>query len=539
MLSTLIVDDELWVCKLVKGIVNWERLGFQIIGEANDGNQAFELIVKNKPDLVITDIRMPGTDGLALIKKVKEYGVDTSFIIISGYSDFSYAKEALKYGASGYLLKPIDKKELTDLLKIVQKGILDKMSDLTSQVQTQQRLEQSIKQLKDRFLVDLLHSDQRTADPADLEDINSRYRLDFKKGCFQILICRVDTKNALENEEVEAALLSSIEHFFLAELEAICFEVVAMNARNQLIFVLNYHPMKNNLVINAIPTIFRKISANLPLEGSFDLTIGCGSCESAFELAPKSFSLAKEAIQARVALGPNKIIDLSKLNYRASDMRDLFPLALEVKLRSSLEVFDSKAFSSIIGEIFRSLSGMRDIHPGSIFKVAYEIVESFYKVMRQVDIDLEKQLKSLGSVYEEIGECKSIDQIIDYFAKLFAKTLTSYNNLKQNHSRKVIELIKCFVFDNYGREITLNDISKVIQLNPKYIGELFKKETGINFSDFLTNHRIDMAKELLKDVRCRINEVSDKVGYKDVKYFSSLFKKNTGVTPAEYKKMFS
>ena len=185
------------------------------------------------------------------------------------------------------------------------------------------------------------------------------------------------------------------------------------------------------------------------------------------------------------------------------------------------------------------LFGMRNIHPGSIFKVAYEIVESFYKVMRQVDIALEKQLKSHGSVYEEIGECNSIDQIIDYFTKLFDDALSAYNNLKQSHSRKVIQLIKSFVFENYSHEITLNDISKVILLNPKYIGELFKKETGINFGDFLIAHRIDMAKELLKDLRCRINEVSDKVGYKDVKYFSSLFKKNTGVTPAEYKKMFS
>lgn len=540
MITTIIVDDELWVCQLIKRIVNWEELNFSIIGEAYDGNEALELIKTKKPDLVITDIRMPGIDGINLIKNVKELGLETGFIIISGYSDFEYAKGALKYGALGYLLKPIDRKELTDLLTSVRTTMYKNREKMFEEKLVKGKLARSLNQLQEQFFLKFLLSDSAHTEKVDIDVLNREYESKFKQGYFQVVIFRIDYKNmGSMNEASEKEVLDNIQEITISEFEHYCFEIVTLKLKNQVACILNYEPSVENAIRNSIKTSFEKIRMNSHPMRDFDLTAGVGSCETDFSLLTASYNWANISIKARVSFGLNKILDISKHAFSTVELKELFPVDKEMKLSHLLEMFDNSASIAIIEEILGTFKERSDLNPCLIFDVSFEIVEVFFKVMRRLDIGIEKDYIGKSKVYSDIGECKSVDHILDYFQKLLDGARSFYNSIKQNQNRKAIEMVKAYICDHYKEEISLNDVANLVFLNPKYLGELFKKETGINFSDYVINCRLDVAKELLKDVRYRTNEVAEMVGYKDAKHFSKLFKKIVGVNPAEYKKMFA
>lgn len=540
MITTIIADDEVWVCQLIKRIVNWEELNFSIIGEAYDGDNAFELIKSEKPGLVITDIRMPGLDGISLIKSVKELGIDTNFIIISGYSDFEYAKGALKYGALGYLLKPIDRKELKELLTNVRESVFAHREKLFEERLVKGRLARSLSQLLEQFLLKFLLSDSPKVQGIDIEKLNQEYELKFEAGGFQVILFKFDHKNSSwVNQNDEKEFFETIERIISSDFEHECFDLVMVRLKNQLVCILNYPLQEQSAIENSVGKIFDKIRSSGHLMRGFDLTVGKGSLETDFNSLPKSYYQAQNSIKARVTMGVNRVIDISKNLYTNTELKKLFSIEKEMKLTSSLEVFDYKAAEALIAEVLRSVAEMEDVNPTNVFDVANEIVEVFYKVIRRMDMGIERELIGKNELYEDIGECKSVAQILDCFIRLFEKAGTFYNSLRQSQNRKAIEMVKAYICDHYMEEISLNDVASLVFLNPKYLGELFKKEAGINFSDYLINYRMEVAKELLKDIRYKTSEVAELVGYKDAKHFSKLFKKIVGVNPAEYKKMFA
>lgn len=541
MITVIIIDDERWVCQLIKRIVKWEELKFHIIGEAYDGNEAFELIKIKKPDLVITDIRMPGLDGISLIKNVKELRFNTKFIIISGYSDFEYAKSALKYGALGYILKPIDEKEFTDLLTSVRNDIFYHKEKAVEEKIVKGKLEHSLSQLREQYFLNLLLSGDDKVNNIDINIFNRDYECSFKHGCFQVVIFNIDgsSHSGVDRENEEGKIINYIEQVVTLEIRDNCFEIVPVRLKNRLVYILNYNSSKHHIIKDAINVSFRKIRSNDNIIKNYDLTVGIGTLETDFNLVPQSYNFAHNSIKARISIGVNRVIDILQYKYGNIELRELFPIEKEMKFACLIEVFDNKPVEILVTELFHTISERRDVNPCMIFEVAYEIVEVFYRVMRRINIEIEKEYISKSRVYNDIDECRSVDQILNYFKQLFDEARDFYNSLKQNQNRKAVEMVKSYICDHYGEDIKLNDVASVVFLNAKYLGELFKKETGINFSDYLINYRLGVAKELLKDPRYRINEIAESVGYSDAKHFSKMFKKVVGVSPAEYKKMFT
>lgn len=191
MYKVIVVDDETWICKLIRKIVDWEAVGFRIIADVQEPQDALKLIEQEKPDLVVTDIRMPGLDGISLIKEVRNKGIDTEFVIISGYSDFEYAQSAVSHGVLGYLLKPISKDDLYEILEKAKKQIRNKQLMMN-------KIEAS-----DTYMLehDLWKVIDRTDASVSVETFNERYNTQFANGKFRIAIFKKDSdfKNKSEN----------------------------------------------------------------------------------------------------------------------------------------------------------------------------------------------------------------------------------------------------------------------------------------------------------------------------------------------------
>jgi two-component system response regulator YesN len=533
MITTLIVDDEIWVCQLIKKIVNWENMGFSLIGEAYDGIEALKFIKEKRPDFVVTDIRMPGLDGISMIKQAKEAGLNPCFIILSGYGEFEYAKDAIEYSALGYLLKPIDREELIKLLAKVKRHIsydLDKK-------RAEEKLVYSINQLKEQYFYKLL---SENSEGVSADKVNGQYRTQFREGIFQTLIFKFDfnaNDDTLRNEIISNTLIST-EELISSELKNNCYEIVSLKMRNMVICILNYSPDRYATLKNDIEITFKKIENLLHKKNCF-LTLGAGRSVNDLSQLPESFTWAQHSIVSRIVLGAGKIINVADKKYEVTEIKYLFPKSKEIKLTGYIEVFDVEKASEFIRDIFCIFYERKDISPFLAYRIAYEIIEIFFKSVERYNNNFETDCIRKTKACEDLEECSSIEDILGFFTNLLTIAKDYYENYRQHFNIKAIEIVKEYIHNHFQEEISLNDAAELVYLNPKYLSELFKKETGITFTDYIINYRLEVAKEYLEDARFNINEVAELVGYKDIKYFSKLFTKIVGISPSKYKKMFT
>lgn len=538
MLKALLVDDEKWVCELIKKSIKWDELDIEIIGEANDGVTAYNIIIEQQPDIVITDIRMPGFDGISLIKNVKELNMKTNFIIISGYQDFEYAQSALRLGIEDYILKPIDEEELTDILVRLGKKYLSSREQSQKDENQKKLFTNSMDKLKEQFLLKLLFDNKLK--PMSLEEVNAEYQFKFQNGCFHVGVFKIDYLDVEKTDRnLGNIVFNKISEIIKRGFESNCYEVSTVQHRSNLVCVLNYPQEKSVSIANCLKGIFQEVKAYVELFPFLGLTVGVGSIEKEVYFLKQSLNRALESIKCRIIEGGGKIIDISKLSYNDLKITDILPVEKEKSFISMIEVFNINEVSKWLEEVFTTISTKSGINPCLVFDICNEIIELYFKTMNKLNFSIEEEYISKSRVYEDIDECKSTHELLSYLLKLLNESLHFYFNLNQAQSRKPVEIAKLYVSNHYSEKINLDEVAKLVYMNPSYFSGFFKKETRINFSDYIINYRIGIAKELLKDIQYRITDVSEMVGYKDEKYFSKLFKKVVGINPTEYKKLYT
>ena len=526
MYKIIVVDDETWICKLIRKILNWEDLGFQIVADAGDGASALSLIKEHRPDLVITDIRMPSLDGIGLIKAVRELSIETEFIIVSGYSDFEYARSAVKFDVFGYIVKPLDKEELTEILLSVKEKI-QKKSNLKTKIEISdsQMLEQKIKKIID-------HKDKNVS----IEELNSQYGTNFSEGEFCVAVLKQDfsarerCENYVHTDYI--GFLSNLKETHSEELKELVYYIDS--AGGKAVFIINFtnkeHVQKE---MRRVLELFRE---QKELKEHFDLTIGIGDTVSNIKQIGKSYRTAMCAINARMIIGTGTVIEPETQLNRFSCAKDLIDVREVKKLAFLLDVLDTKGASEEIANILKQAEKQLSKNAVVLHLVAYEIIAVLFKVMSQKEIQVESLTKEMAELKIENSLSKSkIESTLNQLVVEFSRY---YTDARQESGDKLIRQIKTFIMENYMQDISLDDVAKLVCLNPTYVSEVFKKRTNENFSEYLSDYRISIAKELLKDIRYKIIDVSIMVGYKDSKYFSRLFNKKVGVNPTDYRKLY-
>lgn len=530
MLKVLIVDDEMWVCKLIGSLINWEDYGYTIVGQAYDGNSALTMISELEPDIVFTDIRMPGMDGLALAQTATEMGVDTKFVIISGYSDFAYAKSALEQGVLDYLLKPVDPDELISLLTRIQPRLTN---GPVKEVQLREQLDKSRRQFKEQFLLNYL-TDKTKLNNGSLSYVNTEYGTHFSDGLFQALQFKLDEKMAVSSELNQSITAEMIDYLY-EQLEGLCFDFSAFRLNLSVIAVANYatESVKQfDLMVGETMQYFRN---SLPNIMRYSLTLGKGLVKREFSGLTDSFHSALDAIRARIVLGTDRIIDAAgQQDISTLDTADLFTPQYRNQIIRYIEHADQADPVEIIQAAFQKYH--ETASPALIFLLAQHTLEIIYTTMRSVSEQFEiDHPKSAAD--QQLDSINSIEQLTRFLSELLEAAHAMFSNLN-NTSSSMIDLLLNYIDEHYNEEISLKELSELVFLNPKYVSELFKKETGINFSDYLASRRIEMAKRFLMDPRKKITEISAQVGYNDSKYFSKLFKKIVGLNPVQYRKLY-
>lgn len=525
MYRVIIADDEPKVSQLIKALIDWTLLGLDLVAIANDGIEALKYIEQYHPDIVITDIRMPGYDGLELIRKANLINPRIDFVIISGYQHFDYAHNAIKYGVKDYLLKPLNKDEinqtLSKMIERYQERDLDRVS-------IEKHHFDEIKKGHDNFYEHLLLKPLRRE--IAIEDINQEFRTHFVKGCFQSIVLKIDVDAGLKQAEILDMLLSKVQQIVQVRLRANCEELIQVKDGDRLILFINTQNESKKELRKALHRILEESHLLRDLFNDLVVTAGMGITVYSLEEAHRSFNSARDVIFERIDRGCGNILEYEALENR--ELQDILTPEKRRRLVDMIEILDIEGVIFWLNQTQKALKGESG---KTVYKVIKEIAEIvIYELKHHLNLQLEVIEKQALNLEMQTSR----KTLFDHLEKCVTIWLTQVVAQKQSESNKPIRDAQKYILDHYASNLNLENISQMIGFSASYFSTLFKKETGYNFLEYVTLIRIKMAKEQLSESSKSVIEIANDVGYHDIKHFTKQFKKITGLNPSQYRKLY-
>lgn len=525
MLKVLLVDDEKNVCLLLRNLIDWNANGFEIIGEAHDGDSAFDMACTLAPDILITDIKLPGINGLELVEKIRNSGTTPFIILISGHQKFEYAHTAIQYGVENYLLKPICKQDLIDNLL----NIKDKIYKQKKEEDLEHVADLTQKKLRHQFLFSIA---RRHIKPQDFDKLNSEYSLGLQNGKINILIIKEDFLDLLPDTQVKI-LENKLLELSKKLLSDICFSIDGIAFNGYCVFYLNHNVEKSDIVSKLHDILYY---ASEYCHAYCHLTLGLGF-ESVNHISCYSAESAYLAISMRMLLGYNSIYDCDDLN--KGNIFSLTPDDMGILTRD-VEIWNIEQ----IPFHMKSLAFQYDIthsNPPKVIEEGNKLLGAVKDILQKMYIDANLTLATSQILINtnELTNCTSLISYWNTLSEIITASLSSFLSVYQLQEKGVVNQAKEYIKTHYESEISLEEVAEHVHMSVSYFSSVFKKEEGITFIKYVTNFRLGKAKTLLKDPQYNIGQIAHLVGYSDTKYFTKLFKKEVGLKPSEYRKLYT
>lgn len=522
MWKVMIVDDEKLICRLVKALVKWDELGMELAAMAGNAPEALELAEKCQPDILITDIRMPGMDGLELIREMKKRCPEIEIIIISGYAHFEYAKNAIALGVGNYILKPINQDELNKTLgkigeRLKEKTYVKKLETVNRQIGDGDK-----SRLRKTLLEDLISGGE-----FQMECLRQTYYFECNPGLFQTFVLQMDYDTEELSESSLTVIAEKAGEIFANCLAGRDVESVFGFVQNTGYGVLNYPGQDREYVRHQLREFVKQMEANKEVLGSVDFSLALGEETEDPALLSKSLGRAQLVISERLTEGCGKMLEtLSPASsVRTQEVIDRFCKDSEHAV-DMLSVEEAKQATEVLR---RSVLSVSDICGREIQKVVLAAGKFYILRIKEAKTD---------AFEERCRHCGTIEGLFDELIKLQTSLLTEASAERQGEVSRPIRMAKQYVHKNYASNITLEEVSEYVGFSVTYFSALFKKETGEGFTKYLTRIRMEEAKNLLRETGIPVAEICEKVGYNDRKHFTHTFHKLTGVNPAEYRKLY-
>lgn len=529
MYKVIIADDEIHICMLLRKLIDWEEMGIEIVGEYTDGDETLKAIYEKKPDIVITDVMMPGISGLDIVKQCNADKINCVFLLISGHAEFEYAHMAIKYNVENYLLKPVDKDELQDnLLQII--GRLQKEEEARENYnEIENKLKKSTEVLHRQFLNNIMTM-PGWLNTQNVSSLMQDYDLDYDQdGRFRILVMRCVYKAVFDGEQ-RRLLVKQMQNYVLKIMER-QFGHTEINAVPEGIYVLISYESEKGL-LPALRNLFDQIC--MRFFEYCDMTLGISSpCIGIAHLSEKTCMEAEAASRCYLNSGLNRVYEYS------TEGQEYKKIPVEIFIRELIPCIDM-VNAARAEELFADLVRRTDDGPvdlDSLFLLEHRIKEELGRGLLQLyqgDFDVSLMEEKLEDI---MNHAESRKAMLLRTGKLAAEELRNYSESVFAQQFRYILIAKDYIREHMAENISLADVSQTVYMNPTYFSTLFKRATGQNFSDYLVEVRISRAKELLKDLSISVADVGTRVGYPNSRYFSKVFLKTVGVKPSEYRKL--
>ena len=531
MLKVFLAEDEFIIREGIKNNIDWQAYGYEFCGEASDGELAFPLIQKTRPDILITDIKMPFVDGLALSRLVKKELPETEIIILSGYEEFDYAKEAIQIGVARYLLKPINGETLLQEIDSVAEIILGKQKEKEIREKYQKEMEEnSLRDQMDLFQ----HLVTGDCSMEELLSVAGKLDLKIMAPWYSIVLLKIQSMKHDYEEysgsivvvDERIAKLAEPEHVLIFDraLEGRAFLFKADSEDELLAYQKEYLGDVKEVLSSYV---------NLRYFG------GIGTPVNRLREIPASFEDASHAFAHRYLVAESCILDSSLLMQEGAAEQEDFRISAvnpeqidRAKMQEFLRTGDLDEVIYFVDEFFGKLDG--GAMKSRIFR-QYITMDAYFSI---VDF-----LKGLGLQKDEIEAPDQDSSILqdeksamDYIVRIMEKALVLREKRASSRYEDVVSEVIHYIEDNYAQEeLSLNLLASHVNFSPNHLSMIFSQQTGQTLIRYLTDYRMNRAKELLRCSSKKSSVISMEVGYKDPHYFSYLFKKTQGMTPTQYR----
>lgn len=528
VVTAIIVDDENKVCQLILKLGEWERLGVEVIDICNNGEDALECIEKHKPDIVIADIRMPVYSGLELVELAQSKNVYSSFIIISGYKQFDYAQTALKLGVIDYLVKPISKDMLNLALEKACNYINEKRLNINKQSQLEYLQQVEKKQFKEELLSNIISG--KSVDYS--ESLKDKYGLKFDEGLYQAVII---TTNQLRLHK-KGSLFPEKVNIQIKQIFQFCHDYIIVSKPEGIYCIFNYRTKDKSLLQNALRTLYNEIMQMKELYGEYDLTIGAGSVETSISKVSDSINRAIRAEKSKLFTIKKDIIYLDELAFSEISSSDIISTNDLKTYGDHIELFKYDIIVKIFDELEQKILSKGFFNAECLFEISNMLTDVLVSKLQIIEKSI---MDSIDGMNEKLSQCTSVHKFIVTLKNTHLDIIGQRYNMYINQESKPITEAKQYIKEHYMEQLSQEEVSSKVGLSTVYFSKLFKKIENQNYIDYLTQVRIDAAKDLLRNSKTSVKVIALEVGYTDEKYFRKLFKKQTGLKPNEFRKLHS
>lgn len=516
--NILLVDDEAIDLEWLRRRVLSSELDIQVAGTANSGFLALEIMQRERIDIILSDIRMPIMTGIEFARKAKEINPKVEIVFISGHEDFGYAKEAIKINVSGYLLKPVEDKDLYEMLRSLCR-----------------KLEQERE--KDRSFSEVLSLVNEELLLRWFNDVSPGLVGSHLRGVLDLLLNKGSVAAIVEIDDLEWKLrdLSKEESRIRTQQIAQIIQSFATKAKLGTVIKLQLTrfvilaALPEESFLNELEELIRRVAK----ASDYTVTVGVGCYAYDDASLHESYRLAEAALSAKWLLGKNRLIrDTMESTPRGTEDGRV-DHTVEHLLKAIIE-YDLVAIDDYLLELFnREMSGTRK---KDVYELIIRITSNLHADLQQQDENLYELLQWESHQPDILFQFETIHDILSWLRRRFFELSELLYVKRQRQKRKIIDQIMLYVEENLEKKITLKEVAAHFDFTPNYLGFLFKEETGVPFSDYVNERKTNCVCELLKDPSLKIYEIAERMGYKNIIYFNRQFKQLIGMSPGEFRK---
>lgn len=534
MVKVFLVEDEVIMRNGIRDNIDWKKEDLEFVGEAGDGELAYPLIKKSKPDILITDIQMPFMDGLELSRIVKNEMPGIKIIILSGYGEFDYAKQAISIGVTDYLLKPISSAKLLEAIHQIAELIEQERKKDRLLEQYQKDMEESSRMERQKLYSHLVSGGLSST---DILEQGRRLGIEFSSAAYIVLRFQIQAERAGGQSSSVERLREEI--CCMAEQEPE-IRLAGLGAEG-FAFILGGEDEGD--VYTLLDRWSRQLRALIRSSPGIHYFGGIGKLVFRLGDIPKSYQVANRTFASRFFLDLDQIVDqagVEQLRSAAGARIDVEELRGSKTGRKRIESFlkngTADETEEYIKEYFENVGEQN--YKSLMFRQyivmdMYLVIADFLEEIGADTRELSPQSRDVNEIAANPGPQAAVEQ---YLVKLFQEALGLRDKLSQKRYGQLLEEARAYIKDSFqNHDLSLNTVAGYVCISPSYFSTIFSQETGKTFVEYVTELRIEKARELLMCTNLRTAEVGYQAGYKDSHYFSYIFKKMTGCSPKEYR----
>jgi len=522
MYSVFLVDDEHIVLDGIRNKIDWDNCVFTFAGEATDGELAYNMIQDVKPDILITDIKMPFMDGLELSRMLKKSQPWIKIIILSGHDEFDYAKEAISIGVEDYILKPFTSEDLLKSLNKVKENLDKERKHFLDYNRLKEDFESNSILVKNKFLTDLVLGN------LDSQNINSKIEelnIDFESKYFKILISEI---RATQDEKKVIQIAHSKLFSLCRTRDDVTSFFIGPNRFVSIIKASQEHEIENDSFAYA-----EAIVHIVTQDSECRVIIAIGKTVEQLSLLTSSYFDAEHVLEQTRFWNKSRIVssdDIEKSSDGFLSLQENDPLVDRLRYANHSEI------ENIINQYLELLKDNNEQFPVIASYLFVDVIMAVSKLVENLGGNIKELMPEVLSHDYVVQAVQNQEIFADEVKKLLNSILSYRDSRISGKYGDVILKAKAFIDKNYASQDTcLRVVADYVHFSPNHFSTIFSQECGITFIEYLTNVRIDVAKKMLIETDNKSSDIAYDCGFSDPHYFSFIFKKTTGMTPREYK----